>query len=175
MAAMHSPAARLPLPNGWPASVKSALVHAISLAHFGMTHVRGWCANNPITRVRLASENDRLKTEVALLREELRIKDARMTGIAAAARPHYAPADRLAILELKAARFWSNAQAARAFLVTDVTIASWMHRVDEDGPDALVRVPVARQPIPRRGGAPGAAAQNALPGHGQGPHRPDPR
>jgi len=41
--------------------------------------------------------------------------------------------DRLAILELKAARGWSMAQTARALLVQPATIASWCKRVDEEG------------------------------------------
>ena len=44
----------------------------------------------------------------------------------------------MAILELKAARGWSLEQTAKAFHVTAATIASWMNRLDEDGPDALV-------------------------------------
>jgi len=39
------------------------------------------------------------------------------------------------------ARSWSLAQTARTFLVTPLTISSWMARLDEDGPDALVRLP----------------------------------
>src|SRR5438093_11144389 len=46
------------------------------------------------------------------------------------------------------ARSWSLAQTARTFLVTPLTIASWMGRLDEEGPDALVRLsePVNRFP-----------------------------
>jgi transposase InsO family protein len=43
----------------------------------------------------------------------------------------------MAILEVKAARGWSLAQTAQAFLVTPATIASWMKRLDEDGPSAF--------------------------------------
>jgi hypothetical protein len=46
---------------------------------------------------------DRARQEIALLREELRIKDARMASIPPRRRPHYPPKERLAILELKAA------------------------------------------------------------------------
>ena len=46
-------------------------------------------------------------------------------------RPLYPPTERLAILEVKAARQWSLEQTARAFLVTSVTIASWLARVAE--------------------------------------------
>jgi transposase InsO family protein len=45
------------------------------------------------------------------------------------------------ILELRAARGWSLAQTARTFLVSPLTIAPWMGRLDEEGPDALVRLP----------------------------------
>jgi len=56
-------------------------------------------------------------------------------------RPYYPSAARLAILELRAARGWSLAQTARAFLVSSLTIASWTGRLQEEGPDALVRLP----------------------------------
>lgn len=42
--------------------------------------------------------------------------------------------ERMAILELRAARGWSLEQAADAFLLTAPTVASWMKRVDEEGP-----------------------------------------
>src|SRR4029453_17078212 len=73
--------------------------------------------------------------------EEIRIKDARMEQIEPHRRPHYPPTHRLAILELRAARGWTLAQTARIFLVSPLTIASWMGRLDEEGPDALVRLP----------------------------------
>ena len=64
-----------------------------------------------------------------------------MAAIAPHRRPQYPPTERMAILELKAARGWSLKQTAKAFLVTAATIASWMKRLDEDGPDALVQLP----------------------------------
>jgi transposase InsO family protein len=42
-------------------------------------------------------------------------------------------------LELKAARGWTLAEVARVFLVTRATIGAWLRRLDEQGPDALVR------------------------------------
>jgi len=91
--------------------------------------------------LRQQTEEDRLRQEVQLLREENRIKDSRMEQIEAHRRPHYPPTERLAILELRAARGWSLALTARTFLVSPLTIASWMGRLDEEGPDALVRLP----------------------------------
>jgi transposase len=62
--------------------------------------------------------------------------------------PYYRPTERLAILELKAARGWSGAQTARRFLVEPVTISSWLKRVDDEGKSALVQTsgPVNRFP-----------------------------
>jgi len=50
----------------------------------------------------------------------------------------------MAILELRAARAWSLAQTAKAFLVEPATIASWLKRIDEDADAALVRL---REPV----------------------------
>ena len=94
--------------------------------------------------MRLAAENDRLKQENQLLREEIRIKDARMAKIDPHRRPYYPPTERMAILELKAARGWSLAQTAKAFLVKPATIAFWLKRIDEAGDDALVQL---REPV----------------------------
>jgi transposase InsO family protein len=129
----------IPLPSDWPARAQTAVLHAIALAHFGLTHIRGWCENSRIERVKFKGQAERAEAEVLLLREERRIKDARMARVPPANRPHYTPVERMAILELKAARAWNQAQTARAFLVTEATIASWLQRLDEQGPDALVQ------------------------------------
>jgi transposase InsO family protein len=88
----------------------------------------------------------RLTEEILLIKEEMRIKDARMESIHAQRRPHYVPIERLAILELRAARGWSQDQTADHMLVTPATIASWMSRLDEEGPAALVQM---REPVNR--------------------------
>ncbi len=118
-----------PLPSGWAKNVKFAVLYVISLAHYAITYARGWAANSINARVRLAADNDRLKQEIQLLREELRIKDARMAKIDPHRRPYYPPPERMAILELKAARAWSLAQTAKAFLLKSATVASWLKRV----------------------------------------------
>ncbi len=72
---------RIRPPKGWPSHVKSGVLHIISLAQFSISHARGWAAKSVSTRVRNATnaaKNNRLHQEIALLREELRIKDARM-------------------------------------------------------------------------------------------------
>ena len=95
-------------------------------------------------RVRLAAQNDSLHEACALLREELRIKDARTAQIAPQQRPHYGPLERMAILELRAVRGWSLKQTADTFFLTSATIASWMKRIDQEGPDALLQL---REPV----------------------------
>ncbi len=132
----------IPLPKSWPRRVRSAIISTISLARTTATHTRSWTENHYNARIRLKAENERLRGEILLLREELRIKDARMEQIPPHRRPHYPPVERLAILELRAARGWSLSQTADRFLVSPLTISNWNQRLDEDGPDALVQVPV---------------------------------
>jgi len=50
------------------------------------------------------AENDRAQQESLLLREEMRIKDARMALISPHRRPYYPPTERMAILELTSPR-----------------------------------------------------------------------
>ena len=134
------------LPKDWPRRVRSGAIHAISLARFSLTAARGHAANSWDARIRLREENDRLRREIALLQEELRIKDSRMERISPQRRPHYPPTERLAILELRAARGWSLAQTARHMLVTPLTVIHWNRRLDEERPDALVQI---REPVNR--------------------------
>jgi transposase InsO family protein len=71
----------------------------------------------------------------------MRLKDARMQRIPGHRRPYYQPTERLAILELRAAHGWSLEQTAEHMRVTPTTVASWMGRLDEEGPEALVQTP----------------------------------
>lgn len=105
--------AGFPLPKNWPRRVRSAIVHAVSMANAAMLVVRGRAEHHFDARVRLQAEVDHLRREVGLLHEELRIKDARMERVAAHRRPHHPPVERRAILELRAARGWSLAETAR--------------------------------------------------------------
>ena len=71
-----------------------------------------------------------------------------MASIPAHQRPFYRPPERLAILELKAARGWSLEQTAKRFFVCPKTVATWMKRLDEDGAAALVQLPVPVNKFP---------------------------
>lgn len=144
MTARGNQSAVIPLPDGWPRRVKSAVLNVISLAQYAIIYTQSWAANSVNARVRLRAQLDQALQEIALLREEVRVKDARMTRILPQHRPHYPPVERMAILETKAARGWSLEQTARVFHVTAATISSWIKRLDEDGPDALVQL---RRPV----------------------------
>ena len=138
----------IPLPKGRTTHVRSAVLHILSLAQYAAVYTRGWAADSTNTRVRLKAELDRANQELLLLREESRFKDTRLARIDPHRRPHYPPTERMAILALKATRGWSTEKTARTFQVTAATISSWMKRVDEQGPNALVelRGPVNKFP-----------------------------
>ncbi len=121
---------RFGLPSNCSRQTRSAILHAFSVARIALL-----AATNRV------AASVHLTHEVALLREELRIKDARMERVPPRHRPHYPAVERLAILELRAARGWSASQTAERFFVTEATVASWMIRLDEDGPSALVQTP----------------------------------
>ena len=88
------------------------MLHVISLAQFASVYTRSWAVDSVNARVRLKSENCRLRQEFALLQEEIRINDGRMAQIGPQSRPYSTPAERMAILELRATRGWTLQQAA---------------------------------------------------------------
>ena len=137
-------APKIALPKGWNDNIKSAMLHVISLAQFGMAYTQGWAANSINSRIRLEAKCERFEQQVAQQAEEIRIKDARMAQLDPRNRPHYPAPERMAILLLRAAHGWSLKQTAKRFLVAPATIASWVKRVDEQGPKALVQL---REPV----------------------------
>jgi len=137
---------KIPLPRGWNQKVRSAVLHVLSLAQYTAVYTRSWAADSANQRVRLKADLDRAGQENALLGEEMRIKDVRLARIDPHQRPHYPPTERMAILELRAARGWSLEQTARVFHLSAATVASWMKRLDEEGADALVQL---REPVNR--------------------------
>ena len=81
------PRPKLSIPRHWTNAIQSALVQVISLAHYALVSTRSWAANGSNDRARLAAKADQLEQKVTLLREEIRIKDARMEAIPPAATP----------------------------------------------------------------------------------------
>ena len=130
------------LRKSWPTVVKSAVLHAIGLVQFVMTRTRANSTDSRITRVRLKAKLDQAEQEIALLNEELRLKDARFSRISPRNRPHYRPTERMAILELRAARGWSNSQTARCLILAESeTIASWTKSARVEGHSPAVETP----------------------------------
>ena len=79
------------LPSQWPRHVKSGILHAISLASVVVAVARG----RALGRKRLHAQLDQATAEIALLREELLIKDGRWARACSKRRPHYSPAQLL--------------------------------------------------------------------------------
>ena len=86
----RTPALTIPLPRGWTKLVRSATLHAISVANTALTHAWSRAATHSSPR-RAQAEIDRLRTEVAHLNEELAIKDSRWLRHSPRRRPHYGP------------------------------------------------------------------------------------
>ena len=87
----------LPLPRGWTKTARSSILHAMSVAFAALT--RTWASASTSRRrtTRLEAERDRANTEIALLNEELGIKDDRIYRVPPRRRPHYSATDRLRI------------------------------------------------------------------------------
>mgnify|MGYP001587246088 CR=1 FL=1 len=131
----------LALPRDWTKRVQSAFLHAVGIERLALTEVRAGFDNSPDPRVRQTAEIDRLREQLVARDEQIRILCARIECIAPHERPNYPPAERFAILALRTRVGWNTSQTARAFGLTAPTIKSWMRRLDEQGPDALVKTP----------------------------------
>ena len=145
---MAQKAPSIPLPTDWPKHVKTGILHVIALAQVALTAARARTATKRNIIVRLRAELTEAQSEICLLEEELRLNNLRMERVTPRRRPHYRGTERMAILELRAARGWSKMQTAERLLLGSATIAGWIKRIDEDGEDALVKTssPVNRFP-----------------------------
>ncbi len=86
---------KIPLPRGWKRRVRSSVLHILALSHYSFTVLLARAANSKSRQVRLRAQIDRRDSEIALLQEELLIKDARMERVPPHRRPHYVPLERL--------------------------------------------------------------------------------
>ena len=86
MAAKKPPT--IPLPKSWTKHVRTAMLHVISLAQYTTAYTRSWAADSTNGRIRIKADYDRAQQEILLLREEIRIKDARMAQISPHRRPY---------------------------------------------------------------------------------------
>ena len=123
----------LRLPKDWRSYVRRAVLNVIGVVRVAMLAGREALINNGDAK---DARIHQLESEVAMLREELRINGARMQRVGPHRRPQYTAVERMAILQLRAMRGWNKAETARRFFVTDDTIRAWLRRVDDD---SLVR------------------------------------
>jgi putative transposase len=132
----------LRLPKNWRSSLRHAVLNVIGIVRIAMLVGRQALIDNGDVK---GARIHQLESEVAMLREELRITGARMQRVAPHRRPQYTAIERMAILELRAMRAWSKAETARHFFVTDDTVRAWLRRADDD---SLVdtKTPVNRFP-----------------------------
>ena len=123
-----SPLPKIPLPQGWSDLVLLALLHTITLARMAIMNARNW-PDVECDGLRLRTENDRLKSEIALLEREIAIKDTRFNRLPPKKRPEYLPSERLEILLIKTMRGLNNSQLARRFQITVQTVRRWLRGV----------------------------------------------
>ena len=135
---------QIPLPRSWNRRVKATVLQVLALSHYTFTALVARAASARDRRTRLQAEIERLDEEFVLLQEEMRIKDARMERLVPHRRPFYTPLERMAILELRAARGWAAQQTADRFLLAPATVAAWMARINEEGANALLQL---REPV----------------------------
>jgi len=119
----------LKLPKGWRSHVRNAVLNVVGIVRIAMLAGREALVTNGEAK---DARIHQLESEVAMLREELRINGARMKRMPSHRRPQYTSIERMAILQLRAMRGWNKAETARHFFVTDDTIRSWLRRADDD-------------------------------------------
>ena len=132
----------LRLPRNWHSYVRSAVLNVVGIVRIAMLAGRESLIGNGDTK---DARIHQLESEVAMLREELRINGARMQRVPSQRRPQYSGIERMAILQLRAVRGWNKTETARHFSLSDDTVRAWLRRADDD---ALVQTqtPVNRFP-----------------------------
>ena len=131
---------KIPLPAGWTNYTLMTVLHVIALARIIIMNAANWPDDKACDGLRLRCENDRLRSEVALLQKELKIKDARFSRLEPRKRPTYTPSERFEILLIRSIRGMSNLQLARRFQVTVQTVQNWLRRAESG--EETVQMPI---------------------------------
>jgi transposase InsO family protein len=110
-----------------------ALRAALDTAHlFGLAagqHLRDWRADeDPLAKAKAQVQDAELRARLAW--QVVDLLAARLAKVPERQRPHYTPAQRFRILEIKNTLGWAATQTARTFLVCAHTIANWEHFAD---------------------------------------------
>lgn len=134
----------VPLPKNWPQHVKSAVIHTISLATTAFIATYGGLSRRKHRPTQTRIKLDLAHREIALLKEEMRLKDARFSRVPSHRRPYYRPIERLQILKLKAARVGEKTTAAviGGLVVADDVILDCDRRRNAIDSSAIVAVTV---------------------------------
>ena len=117
------------LPKDWQSYLRTAVLNVIGIVRITMLAGREALIKNGDTK---EARIHQLESEVAMLREELRINGARMQRVAPHGRPQYTGVERMAILQLRVIRGWNKAETGRHFFVSDDTIRTWVRRANDD-------------------------------------------
>jgi len=117
------------LPRNWHSYVRTAVLNVVGVVRIAMLAGReALIENGNVKDARI----HQLETEVAMLREELRIMGARMKRVPPYRRPPYTTVERMAILQLRAVRGRNKSETGRHFSVSDDTIRAWLRRADDE-------------------------------------------
>ena len=119
----------LRLPRNWHSYVRGAVLNVVGIVRVAMLAGREALIKNGDSR---DARIHQLESEVAMLREELRINGARMQRVPSHRRPQYTTVERMAILQLRAMRGWNKMETARHFFVSDDTVRAWLRRADDE-------------------------------------------
>lgn len=95
----------------------------------------------------LAAEKQRLEQDVTLLREEIRIKDARMSQLDAHRRPRNPSTEHMAIWALRAAHGWSFEQGVTFAHASLLDTALWQRLSQLLGPGFSDQCTAKKQPF----------------------------
>lgn len=91
---------------------------------YQLARVRLASAASPV--LRLLMQRDQAITETDLLRREVAILRSQRQGMAPHRRPDYEPSQRLAILQLRRLRGWSEIHTTERFVLHPNTVRSWI-------------------------------------------------
>ena len=119
----------LRLPKDWQSYVRRAVLNVIGIVRVAMLAGREALIDNGDAK---DARIHQLESEVAMLREELRLNGSRMQRVPPHRRPQYTGIERMAILQLRAMRGWNKTETARHFLVSDDTVRAWLRRADDE-------------------------------------------
>ncbi len=127
----------------WPAIAQRAYITATAFARVAFAEILASYANG-----QLAAQHAAAIAQLATLEAELRLVRSRLARVEARRRPHYRPIERMEILTLRAAHGWNVAETVSRFLVSELTLATWMAALDAGGERALVRTRVPINKLP---------------------------